>query len=154
MKETELIVGELVSKIGNKRECLLPILQGVYDRLHYISDDAMVEIAKHLDIASAEVYGKATFYHFLSTKPLGEYVIRVCKTIVCDMKNKKEIVSTLEDLLKIKMGETTINRKFSLQYTNCLGWCHKGPAILINDEVYTDLTPAKVRDIIAIYKNK
>lgn len=154
MKQTELLVNDLVAQHGAKRESLLPILQGVFDNMRYLSDDAMVEIAKHLDISSAEVYGKATFYHFLSTKPLGQYVIRVCKTIVCDMKNKKEIVNTLENLLKIKMGETTNNRKFSLLYTNCLGWCHKGPAMLINDEVYTDLTPDKVRDIIAIYKNK
>ncbi|MCX8054773.1 MAG: NADH-quinone oxidoreductase subunit NuoE [Ignavibacteria bacterium] len=154
MKDTSLLVSELVARYGNKRESLLPILQGVFDEQRYVSDEAMVEIARHLDISSAEVYGKATFYHFLSTKPLGKYVIRVCKTIVCDMKNKKEIVATLENLLKIKMGETTNNRKFSLLYTNCLGWCHKAPAMLVNDEVYTELTPDKVRDIVTMYKNK
>ncbi len=153
MKHSETMVNDLVARHGKSREALLPILQGVFDRDHYISDDAMVEIARQLDISSAEVYGKSTFYHFLNIEPCGQFVIRVCKTIVCDMKNKKEIVSTLENLLKIKMGQTTHNRKFSLLYTNCLGWCHKGPAMLVNDEVYTDLTPDKVRDIIAKYRN-
>lgn len=153
MNQTETIVNELVQKHGKTREALLPILQGVYEKEYYISDESMVEIARKLDISSAEVYGKATFYHFLHTEPCGQFNIRVCKTIVCDMKNKKEIVSTLENLLKIKMGQTTHNRKFSLHYTNCLGWCHKGPAMLVNNDVYTELTPDKVRDIITKYRN-
>jgi len=154
MTETANLVNTLVKKYGNKRESLLPILEGIYEKEHFLSDEAMIEVAKKLDISSADVYGVATFYSFLDTVPRGKYVIRVCKTIVCDMKNKKEIVSTLENLLKIKVGETTLNRKFSLLYTNCLGWCHKGPAMLINDDVYYDLTPEKVTNIIAEYKNK
>ena len=154
MTETANLVNTLVKKYGNKRESLLPILEGIYAKEHFLSDEAMIEVAKKLDISSADVYGVATFYSFLDTVPRGKYVIRVCKTIVCDMKNKKEIVSTIENLLKIKMGETTNNRKFSLLYTNCLGWCHKAPAMLVNDEVYTELTPDKVRDIVTMYKNK
>jgi NADH:ubiquinone oxidoreductase subunit E len=70
------------------------------------------------------------------------------------MHNKNQIVDTLENILKIKVGETTLNRKFSLLYTNCLGWCHKGPAMLVNDDVYTDLTPESIREIITDYKNR
>jgi NADH-quinone oxidoreductase subunit E len=154
MKETEMMVKQLTERHGKQRTSLLPILQGIYEQTHFISDDAMVEVARQLDIASAEVYGKATFYSFLDTIPRGKFVIRVCKTIVCDMHKSKGIVQTLEHLLKIKVGETTLNRKFSLLETNCLGWCHKGPAMLINDEVYTELTPEKVRNIIKEYKNK
>ena len=68
---------------------------------------------------------------------------------------KKQILKTIEDLLKVKVGETTKDNKFTLLETNCLGWCHKGPAMLINDESYTELTPEKVSDIIGDYmKNK
>jgi NADH:ubiquinone oxidoreductase subunit E len=70
------------------------------------------------------------------------------------MKGKSLIIQELEDLLKVKLGETTPNRKFSLLETNCLGWCHKGPAMLINDEAYTELTPEKVREIINEYIRK
>jgi len=70
------------------------------------------------------------------------------------MKGKHLIMQELEDLLKIKVGETTPNKKFSLLETNCLGWCHKGPAMLVNDEAYTELTPEKVREIINEYMNK
>ncbi|MBE2189627.1 MAG: NAD(P)H-dependent oxidoreductase subunit E [Desulfobulbaceae bacterium] len=154
MTKTDTMVKELVDKYGNKRESLLPILQGVYDIEHFVSDEAMVSIARNLDLSSADVYGKSTFYSFLDTVPRGKFVIRVCKTIVCDMHDKNQIVDTLENILKIKVGETTLNRKFSLLYTNCLGWCHKGPAMLVNDDVYTNLTPESIREIITDYKNR
>lgn len=154
MTVTENLVNNLVKQYGTGREGLLPILKGIYDQDHYLSDESMIEVAKKLDLSSADVYGVATFYSFLDTIPRGKYIIRVCKTIVCDMKNKRQIIDTLENLLKIKVGETTLNRKFSLLYTNCLGWCHKGPAMLINDDVYTELTPEKVAGIIADYKNR
>ncbi len=154
MPHTRELIDKVTGHYGANREALLPILQEIQRNEQYLSDEAMVEVAKTLDISSADVYGKATFYSFLDTIPRGKYVIRVCKTIVCDMHNKNKIIETLENLLKIKVGETTLNRKFSLLYTNCLGWCHKGPAMLINDEVYTELTPEKVRDIIREYKNK
>lgn len=154
MTVTENLVNNLVKQYGSGRESLLPILKGIYQQDHYLSDESMIEVAKKLDLSSADVYGVATFYSFLDTIPRGKYIIRVCKTIVCDMKNKRQIIDTLENLLKIKVGETTLNRKFSLLYTNCLGWCHKGPAMLINDDVYTELTPEKVAGIIADYKNR
>lgn len=154
MRQIESGIKDIVFKYGHERMYLLPVLQEYYTKSHYISDEAIIMIAKHFDIAAAEVYGVASFYSFLSTVPLGKYVIRVCKTIVCDISNSKGIVKTLENILKIKMGETTHNKVFSLLYTNCLGWCHKGPAMLINDTVYTELTPDKVREIITHYKNK
>ena len=104
-----------------------------------------------LDISAAEVYGTASFYTFLDTGARGKNVIRVCKTITCSMKGKNDIINTLEDILKIKVGETTPDKMFTLLETNCIGWCHKAPAILINDMPYTDLTPETVIDVIKGY---
>jgi len=148
MTDTIKLVKSLVKEFGSSRESLLPVLQGVVEQQQYLSDEAMTEVARQLDIATADVYGTATFYSFLETKPLGEYVIRICKTITCDMHGKNQIVKAIEDMLKIKVGETTQNKKFSLLETNCLGWCHKGPVMLINDEPYTELTPDKAKEII------
>ena len=155
MPEVHDLVKELADKYGRKRENLLPILQGVVERERFLSDVALTEIARELDMSAAQVYGTATFYTFLDTEPRGKYVIRVCKTITCDMKGKNQIIKAVEDTLKIKVGETSQNRKFSLLETNCLGWCHKGPAMLINEEAYTELTPEKAIEIITDYmKNK
>jgi len=148
-------VGNLVKKLsdkhGRKRESLIPILQDIVEKHNYLTDEAMVEVAKELEISAAEVYGTASFYTFLDTQVRGKYVIRVCKTITCSMKGKDEIVQTLEDMLKIKVGETTSDRNFSLIETNCIGWCHKAPAMLINEIPYTELTPEKVVEIIKGY---
>jgi NADH:ubiquinone oxidoreductase subunit E len=132
----------------------MPILQEIVQRHNYLTDEAMVEVAKELDISAAEVYGTASFYTFLDTKAKGKYVIRVCKTITCSMKGKSDIIHTLEDMLKIKVGETTPDKQFSLLETNCIGWCHKAPAILINEMPYTELTPEKVSEIIKDYMQK
>jgi NADH:ubiquinone oxidoreductase subunit E len=132
----------------------MPILQEIVQKHNYLTDEAMVEVAKELDISAAEVYGTASFYTFLDTKVKGKYVIRVCKTITCSMKGKSDIIQTLEDMLKIKVGETTADRQFSLLETNCIGWCHKAPAILINELPYTELTPEKVSEIIKDYMQK
>jgi NADH-quinone oxidoreductase subunit E len=148
------LVKELSEKHGHARESLMPILQGIVQKHNYLTDEAMVEVARELDISAAEVYGTASFYTFLDTQVKGKYVIRICKTITCSMKGKSDIVHTLEEILKIKVGETTSDRQFSLIETNCIGWCHKAPAILINEMPYTELTPEKVSEIIKDYMHK
>jgi len=148
------LVKELSDKHGRARENLMPILQEIVRKHNYLTDEAMVEVAKELDISAAEVYGTASFYTFLDTQVRGRNVIRVCKTITCSMKGKSDIIHTLEDMLKIKVGETTPDGQFSLIETNCIGWCHKAPAILINDMPFTELTPEKVSDIIKDHMKK
>jgi NADH:ubiquinone oxidoreductase subunit E len=148
------LVKELSEKHGHARESLMPILQAIVQKHNYLTDEAMVEVARELDISAAEVYGTASFYTFLDTQVKGKYVIRVCKTITCSMKGKSDIIHTLEDILKIKVGETTPDNQFSLVETNCIGWCHKAPAILINELPYTELTPEKVSEIIKDYMQK
>ncbi len=148
------LVKELSDKHGHARESLMPILQAIVLKHNYLTDEAMVEVARELDISAAEVYGTASFYTFLDTQVKGKYVIRVCKTITCSMKGKGDIIHTLEDMLKIRVGETTPDKQFSLIETNCIGWCHKAPAILINDLPYTELTPEKVTEIIKDYMQK
>jgi len=148
------LVKDLTEKHGRSRASLMPILQGIVQKHNYLTDEAMVEVARELDISAAEVYGTASFYTFLDTMTRGKYVIRVCKTISCSMKGKNEIIHTLEDILKIKVGETTSDKQFTLLETNCIGWCHKAPAILINDMPYTELSQEKVIEIIKDYMHK
>jgi len=151
MSPTAELVKRTVERHGTQRESLLPILQDIVKAQHYLTDEAMVEVANLLDLSAAEVYGTASFYTFLDLKPRGENIIRICKTITCYMKGKDEIIKAIEDRLKIKLGETTSDGKFSFLAANCIGWCHEGPAMLINDKVYTKLTPKKAIDAINEY---
>lgn len=149
----ELIV-QLADQYGRNRESLLPVLQGVVEQERYLSEYSMTEVARELNLPAAEVYGTATFYSFLEYRKTGRYIIRVCKTITCSMKGKNQMLHAIEDMLKIGLGETTPDGKFTLLQTNCLGWCHKAPAMLINDEVYSGLTPEMIREILGKYMEK
>ena len=151
MPEIKELVKDLADQHGRSRESLLPILQGIVKEERQVSEQAMSEVAKELDMSAALVYGTATFYSFLDIEPRGKYVIRLCRTITCDMHGKKEIMDTLKELLKIDVGETTKDNRFTLLESNCLGWCHKGPAMLINEIPYTELTPDKVSEVIEEY---
>ncbi len=154
MDSIQSLIKSLADEFGRKRESLLPIMQAVVEREKFLSEYSMVEIAREIDVPAAEVFGTATFYSFIETKPTGRYIIRICKTISCAMKGKNQVLFAIQDMLKIKMGETTPDKRFSLLETNCLGWCHKAPAMLINNEVYTELTPEKVREILTNYMKR
>lgn len=149
-------IKDSISQHGNTRESLLPVLQSVVKQENFLSEYAMIQVAKELDMSAAEVYGTASFYSFLEHKTAGKFIVRICKTITCSMKGKNQIIHAIEDMLKIKLGETSPDKMFTLLETNCLGWCHEGPAMLVNDEVYTKITPEKVREILSEYitKNK
>lgn len=151
MSNTDLLIKNLVKEHGKSRNSLMPILQGVVQQERMLSEESMLTIAEELDLSSAEVYGTASFYTFLDTVPRGKNVIRICKTITCHMKGKDEIINALEKELNIKVGETTSDKKFTLLNANCLGWCHKGPVMLVNDDVYPSLTVEKALEIIHEY---
>lgn len=154
MSNTDALIKNLVKMHGNSRNSLMPILQGIVQEERTLSEEAMLKTAEALDISSAEVYGTASFYTFLDTIPRGKNIIRICKTITCHMKGKDEIIEALEKKLNINVGETTSDNKFTLLTANCLGWCHKGPVMLINDEVYPELTVNKALEIIQEYTQK
>jgi len=154
MSKIEELVKQQAEIYGRERNSLMPILQAVVKSERYLSEEAMVAIARELDMSAADVYGTASFYTFLDTTPKGKNIIRVCKTITCHMKGKDAIIATLEDTLKVKLGETTSDKQFSLMQANCLGWCHKGPVMLVNDDVYPEITPEKAIEVIRGYMKK
>ena len=134
--------------LGKDRTALIPILQEVQRKHGHISDFAMQVVADQLDIHPVEVFSVVSFYSSLNFEPLGRYVIRLCQTISCDMAGKDAVATQLENDLGIEFGETTPDGKFTLEWANCLGMCDQGPALLVNDRVYTKVTPDKVHDIL------
>jgi [NiFe] hydrogenase diaphorase moiety large subunit len=145
-------ISELIGRYGNGREALLPILQDIQMKHGYVSEFAQQEIANALDIHPVEVYGVITFYSFLGKKKKGRHIVRLCRTISCDLAGKDAIIRTLERELGILFGETTKDEKFSLEFINCMGMCDQGPAMMINDEVFTHLTPHKIVDILKNFR--
>ena len=142
-------IDELITHHGSQRNALIPILQSLQNRYHTISDFAMQAVADRLGIHPVEVYGVVTFYAFLNERYHGRFIIRLCRTISCDMAGKKAVARQLCNDLGIEFGQTTPDGRFTLEWANCIGMCDQGPAMLVNDQVFTQVTPEKVHDILA-----
>jgi [NiFe] hydrogenase diaphorase moiety large subunit len=136
-------------RLGRQRSSLIPVLKTLQRRFGYISEEAIEEVAEVLGLRQSEVYSVATFYHFLSDEPLGQYVIRLCKSLSCELNEGRRVARQLENELGIEFGETTEDGLFTLEYTSCMGMCDQGPAMMVNENIYTELTPAKVSLIVA-----
>jgi [NiFe] hydrogenase diaphorase moiety large subunit len=139
----------LVDRHGRSRAALMPVLQELQQRYASVTDFAMQVVADELGIHPAEVYGVVSFYAFLHHEPKGRFQIRLCQTISCDLASKSRVARQLENELGIVFGETTPDGRFSLDWASCLGMCDQGPALLVNDRVYTKVTPDQVHGIIA-----
>ncbi len=145
-------IDTMVDRHGRDRSALIPILQDVQQRYHTISDFAMQTVADRLGIHPVEVYSVVTFYAFLNEKRHGSFVIRLCRTVSCELAGKAAVAQQLRNDLGIEFGETTPDGRFTLEWANCIGMCDQGPALLINDQVFTHVTPEKVHDILLLCK--
>jgi NADH:ubiquinone oxidoreductase subunit E len=133
---------------AGRREDLLALLREQQAKAGHIDEQFIEQTAQTLGLSIGEVYGVATFYHFLSTRPQGRNVIRVCKSLPCYLKSSQLVVETLQAELGIAPGETTPDGRFSLQLTNCIGACDQAPAMLLNHELHGDLSPDKIAQIL------
>jgi NADH:ubiquinone oxidoreductase subunit E len=141
-------VRDLAERLGRDRTSLVPILQRVKAIYSQVDPYAMQVIADELDIHPVEVYSVASFYAFIGDDRQGEFVFRLCRTICCQLQGKDRIARQLENDLGIGFGETSDDGKFTLEWANCMGMCDQGPALLVNDRVYVQVTPEKVHQII------
>lgn len=141
-------IEQRVKDFGNNRSALIPVLQEIQLKHGHVSEYVMQVLADILDIHPVEVYGVASFYSFIGHKQKGRFVIRLCRTLPCDMQGKQPIARQLENDLGIRFGETTPDGKFTLEWANCLGMCDQGPALLVNDRIFTRVTPESVHDIL------
>lgn len=147
-KQLQTLIARHKDKPGGD---LVSLLNEIQDKYGYLPGDVLSQAASAMDIPLSRVYGTISFYTFFSTKPLGKNVIRICKGIPCDLKAYHEVVQALESHLRIKAGQTTSDRKFTLELVNCIGACDQAPAMLVNDKVYGNLTPARIPRILKEY---
>ncbi len=147
-KELQSTIQVICKQCGNDKARMMDVMTAVQKKHGCISSQAMDLIAKQLKVDRIDVESAATFYSFLSTKPKGKTVIRLCNDIVDMMQGAKEVAAALEQELGIKFGEQTPDGNISLEYTPCIGMCDQAPAALINDVVMTYLSSDKAREIV------
>jgi len=145
-------VAALAAPYKGREDMLIQVLadaQKVADNA--IAKDVAAVIAREMGLSLVKVYGVTTFYAMFSTNARGKYVIRMCKSAPCKVKGAEEVLKAFEAELQIACGETTADAKFTLETCECLGICDISPAVMINEEIYGNLTPAKVKEVIAKY---
>ncbi|MDA3931190.1 MAG: NAD(P)H-dependent oxidoreductase subunit E [Tenericutes bacterium] len=143
-------IKEILSKYPKESEYLIEILLEIQSssKNHYISSEDVEQISKYLDIPESQICSVTSFYTLLSMNPKGRYVIQVCHDVPCFVNDTTSIYEKLVDMLAIEDGETTEDNLFTLEITECLGCCNEAPAMRVNDQVYTSLTPKKVEKIV------
>jgi NADH-quinone oxidoreductase subunit E len=141
---------KILEKYEPRKDNLIYILHDIQDNhpFHYIPEDAIQEVAEFLKIAPAHIHGVLTFYTMYSTKPRGKYLIRLCESPPCFLRGSESILRHLKKRLQIKIGETTPDGMFTLELSSCLGVCGNAPVMMINEDMYGDLTETKVDAII------
>lgn len=151
MLNEEVHVNEVLKKYPSAtREDLLDILHDIQesDPHHYLSDDALSDVAIHLGMDLADVKGTASFYSMFGFSPRGKHVIRICDSPPCQLLGATTVLQELMDVLGVAVGETTSNGLFTLETSSCLGMCGVAPAMMIDQDAYGNLTPTRITDIV------
>ncbi len=142
---------EICTKYTPDKDNLIYILHEIQDThpQHYISEEAVQAVAEYLNVPPNHIYGVLTFYTMYSTKPRGSNIIRLCESPPCHIKGSENILRKLKILLGVETGETTRDGLFTLELCACLGVCGNAPVMMVNNDVYGDLTEDRVEEIIA-----
>jgi NADH-quinone oxidoreductase E subunit len=130
------------------RDALIPILQEVQENQGYLSREAVTRISKHLNLPATKIYGVATFYNQFRFQPKGKYHFMVCRGTACHVKGSSRVLEMAQKLLKLKPGQTSRDKLYSLETVACMGACGLSPVMNLNGEFYAKVTSQKLVKII------
>lgn len=143
---------KVISEMKDNDGPLIPIMHHAQDMFGYLPYEIQALIAVEMDIPMTDIYGVATFYTHFIMEPRGETLVGVCMGTPCYVRGSREIVEKLEEELGIDLGETSADRKFTLDITRCMGCCGLAPIIVVNKTVYGNLSPEDIPSIMSEYK--
>ena len=145
------LVQEAVARHGATSESLVPILSDINRELGYLPGEALAELAQILKAPKSKLFSVASFYEMLSTKPRARHVIQFCESAPCHVVGGREVWQVLQDELGLESGESSEDGKWTLLTSSCLGICGVGPVIIIDDDIYGNVAPERVPEILARY---
>ena len=145
-------VDQILDTFRGKPGCLIPVLEGCQEAVGYLPVELQEYIGKNLSIPGSTIYGVVTFYSFFSMVPKGRHTIKVCLGTACYVRGTKPIMNMLTEKLDLEVGQTTEDRRFSLQAVRCLGACGLAPVITADGETFGQVKPMKIPEILEEYK--
>src|SRR5664280_3449764 len=143
---------QIVKKHGGDKSAMIAVLQDIQEVFNYLPKEALKTAGRSLGIPFSRVYEVATFYNSFSLKPRGEHIVKVCMGTACHVRGAAAIQDKMERTLGIMPGETSADKKFTLETVNCVGACALGPVVVIDTEYHGQVTMAKVDKIIGKMK--
>jgi NADH:ubiquinone oxidoreductase subunit E len=149
--EVHSVVDAVIEGHGASQDEIIPILSAINAEIGYIPASALEEVSRRLRVPKSQLFSVATFYQMLSTKPRGEHVVQFCESAPCHVVGGRQVWQALQEKLDLAPGETSADGKWTLITTSCLGVCGVGPVVLIDEDVYGNLTPDQIPGILARY---
>ncbi len=151
----EIDIDAILSRYPNAgRDALIPILQEVQDHCGYLSQEAVVQIGRHLHLPASKIYGVATFYNQFRFLPLGRFHVQVCRGTACHVKGSAAVLEAIQRELQIVPGQTTRDGLFSLEVVACIGACGLAPVISVNGTFHAGVTTKGIPKILNVYRKK
>ncbi len=142
-------IDDVIEDYGAKESSLIQILHIAQNMYGYLPIEVQEHIAVKMNLPLSKVSGVVSFYALFTTEPKGKYVVKVCLGTACYVRGGKKIIERLNKILGIEIGETTEDQKYSLEITRCIGGaCGLAPAIAINEQVFMQVNPDKLLDIL------
>jgi NADH-quinone oxidoreductase subunit E len=148
------VIADIVAKYPASRGSLIPVLQDVQAEFGYLSEEAVEELSRLMDISANEIYGVATFYTQFRFNPPGEHTIVSCQGTACHVRGGHQLLKELEQRLGITAGQTTTDGKFDLERVACLGCCALAPVVAVDGKVHAQMAPKKIPAVISQYANE
>ena len=145
-------VDKIIEKYRGKPGCLIPVLEDCQRVVGYLPVELQEYISEQLDIPASTIYGVVTFYSFFSMVPKGRHVIKVCLGTACYVRGTKAIMSRLNQELGLEVGQTTPDRRFSLEAVRCLGACGLAPVMVVDDDTHGWMNPKKALEVLENYE--
>lgn len=141
-----------VERHGASREELIPILTDINRNIGFLPADALEEVSRLIQVPRSQLFSVATFYRMLSTKKMGRHVVQFCESAPCHVVGGRQVWETLQNELGLEPGETSSDEKWTLVTVSCLGVCGIGPVVVIDEDMYGNVTPEQIPDILARYE--
>ena len=147
------LIKEVCATFNNEEGELINVLHQVQQKLGYLPAEVQELVARELNMSTAKVYGVVTFYSFFTMLPQGENPISVCMGTACYVRGGEQVLDEFKRQLKIDVGETTPDGKFSLNALRCVGACGLAPVVMVGDQVHGRVSPGDVRKILSECKD-
>lgn len=141
-------VDEIIERNVGKPGCLIPVLTECQEVVQYLPVELQNHIGRRLNIPGSTVFGVVTFYSFFTMVPKGRHIIKCCMGTACYVKHMGEILSRIRSELKLDIGETSEDRRFSLEVVRCVGACGLAPVVLVDGDTHGGVTPDEILGIL------